>query len=50
MNACRFDMEKKEAMLFTRRRKNKEPKMNAQVRVGSHEVSYNKEAIRWLGV
>jgi len=49
-NACRFDIEKTEAMLFTRRRKNKEPKMNAQVRVGDHEVPYNKEATRWLGV
>jgi len=36
--------------LFTRRRKNKEPKMNARIRVGSHEVPYNKEASRWLGV
>jgi len=24
--------------------------MNAQIRVGDHEVSYNKEATRWLGV
>jgi len=24
--------------------------MNARVRLGSHEVSYIKEAIRWLGV
>ena len=24
--------------------------MNARVRVGNHEVSYNKEATRWLGV
>jgi len=37
-NACQFDIEKTEAMLFTRRRKNKEPKMNARVRVGNHEV------------
>jgi len=49
-NACQFDIEKTEAMLFTRRRKNKEPKMNARVRVGSHEVPYNKEATRWFGV
>jgi len=49
-NACRFDIEKMEAMLFTRRRKNKEPKMNAQIRVGNHEVSYNNEATSWLGV
>jgi len=49
-NACQFNIKKTEAMLFTRRRKNKEPKMNARVRVGSHEVLYNKEATRWLGV
>ena len=28
-NACRVDIENKEAMLFTPRRKNKEPNMNA---------------------
>jgi len=49
-NACGFGIEKTEAMLFTRRRKNKEPKMNAPARVGRHEVSYNKEATRWFGV
>jgi len=49
-NACRFDIVKMQAMLFTRRRNNREPKMNARVRVGDHEVSYNKEATRWLGV
>jgi len=49
-NACQFDIEKTEAMLFTRRRKNKELKMNARVRVGDFEVPYNKEATRWLGV
>jgi hypothetical protein len=49
-NACQFDIEKTEAILFTRRRSNKEPKMKAKIRVGSHEVQYNKEATRWLGV
>jgi len=49
-NACRFDIEKTEAMLFTRRRKNKEPKMKARVKVGNHEVPSNTEATRWLGV
>jgi len=49
-NACQFDIEKTEAMLFTRQRKNKEPKMKARVRVGNQEVPYNKEATRWLGV
>jgi len=49
-NACQFEIKKMEAMLFTRRRKSKEPKMNARVRVGNHEVSHNKEATRRLGV
>jgi len=49
-NACQFDIKKTEAMLFTRRRMNKEPMMNARVRVRNHEVSCNKEATRWLGV
>jgi len=49
-NACQFDIEKTQAILFTRKRSNKEPKMKAKIRVGSHEVQYNKEATRWLGV
>jgi hypothetical protein len=49
-NACEFDIETTEAMLFTRRRRNEEPKMTARVRVGNHEVSYNKQATKWLGV
>jgi len=49
-NACQFDIEKTEAILFTQKRNNKEPKMKAKIRVGNHEVQYNKEATRWLGV
>jgi len=49
-NTCQFEIEKTKAILFTRRRNNKEPKMKAKIRVGSHEVQYNKEATRWLGV
>jgi len=49
-NTCQFDVEKTEAILFTRRRNNKEPKMKVRIRVGNHEVQYNKEATRWLGV
>ena len=49
-NACQFDIEKTEAMLFTCKRNNKEPKMKARVRVGNHKVRYNKEATRWLGM
>jgi hypothetical protein len=37
-NACQFHMETTEAILFTQRRKHKEPKMKAKIRVGNHEV------------
>ena len=37
-NACQFDIEKTEAILFTRSRNNKEPKMKAKLRVGNYEV------------
>jgi len=37
-NACQFDNEKPEAIVFTQRRSNKEPKMKAKIRVGSHQV------------
>jgi hypothetical protein len=49
-NACRFDIEKTEAILFTQKRNNMETKMQAKIRVGNHEVQYNQEATRWLGV
>jgi len=49
-NTCQFDIEKTKAILFTRKRSNKEPKMKAKIRVGNHEVDNNKQATRWLGV
>jgi len=49
-NACQFDIEKTQAMLFIGRGKNQEPKMNAGVGVRNYDVSYNTEATRWLGV
>ena len=49
-NTCQFDIEKTEVMLFSQKRNNKEPKMKAKMRVGSHEVWYNNEVTRWLGV
>jgi hypothetical protein len=45
-NTCQFNTEKTEAILFTRRKCNKEPKMRAKIRVGNHEVWYNNEATR----
>jgi len=37
-NACKFDMEKTEVMLFTGKRRNKELKMKAEISVGKHEL------------
>jgi len=49
-NTCQYCIGKTEAILFTRKRKNKESKMKARIRVRNHEVQYNKKATRWLGV
>jgi len=35
-NSCQFYIEKTEAMLFTRRRRNRESKMRARVTVSNH--------------
>jgi hypothetical protein len=40
-NASFFDLEKTEAILFSRRRKYKVPQMKARVWVGEYEVPYN---------
>jgi len=37
-STCQFDIETIEAILFTRRRKNKEPNMKAKIRVGNYKV------------
>jgi len=37
-NACNFDWEKTEVMLFMRKRSNKEPKIKAKITVRNHEV------------
>ena len=49
-NAIQFDIENTEAILFTRKRCNQQSKIKAKIRVGRHEVQYNQEATRWLGV
>jgi len=49
-NACRFDDEKTELILFTRKNNNKKPNIKAKIRIGSREVQLNKEATRSLGV
>jgi len=49
-NACQFYIDKPEVMWLTRRRNNKEPKMQASVQVETQEVWYKKEVTRCLGV
>jgi len=49
-NACQFEIEKTEAIFFTQRRKNMEPTMQASIRVRNHEVEFNTDVTRWLGV
>jgi len=49
-NACQFDIEKTEAILFSPRRGNREPKTKARIRVGNQEGQYYKEATRWFRV
>ena len=48
--ACQFEVETTEAILFNPQRMIKEPKMKPRVRVGNHEVQYDEEVTRWLGV
>ena len=51
-NAVQFDAEKTEAMLFTRKRGRelREQTERARITVEGHEVSFHKEATRWLGI
>lgn len=42
-NACPFDIETIEAVLFTQKRSNKEQKMKARIRVGNHKIQFNKQ-------
>jgi len=49
-NTCQFDIEKTEAILFTRQRNNNQPKMKARIRVRDREVEHNNDPTRWLGV
>jgi len=51
-HAVQFDAEKTEAVLFTRKRGKclKEQIQRARIQVGEHQVVFNQEATRWLGV
>jgi ribonuclease HI len=49
-NHVEFDIAKTEAVLFTRRRNDRLPRLAQRIKVGRHEVRYNKDATRWLGI
>ena len=51
-NHVEFDLQKTEAVLFSRRKNNRAraPRLAQTIRVGHADIKYNKEATRWLGV
>ncbi|KAL1978972.1 hypothetical protein VTN96DRAFT_7858 [Rasamsonia emersonii] len=51
-NAVQFDAEKTEAVLFTRKRGRalRDQVQRARIQVGGHQVHFNQEATRWLGI
>ena len=50
MNAASFETSKTEAILLSRSRRNWRDKGRESVRVGNHQIGYNRGATRWLGV
>jgi ribonuclease HI len=52
MHGVRFDVEKTEAILFTKKtgRRRRELIESARIQIGEHRVSFNQEATKWLGV
>ena len=51
-NAVQFDMDKTEALLFSRKKGRRLQQLveKATVMLGGHTVEFSKEAVRWLGV
>jgi hypothetical protein len=49
-NAVRFETSKTEAILLSRRHKHWKARATATIEVGDHQVKFNREATRWLGV
>src|SRR5215213_5702895 len=45
-----FDIAKTEAVILTRRRGDKQPKLRQTLNIGGHPIRFNKEATRWLGI
>jgi hypothetical protein len=49
-NRISFEVEKTEAVLFTKKRKIAKEVNQARIRLENNSISYNKEATRWLGI
>ncbi|KAL1980085.1 hypothetical protein VTN96DRAFT_4674 [Rasamsonia emersonii] len=51
-NTVQFDAEKTEATLFTRKRGRelRAQVQRARISIGAHQVSFNQDATRWLGI
>jgi Reverse transcriptase (RNA-dependent DNA polymerase)/Endonuclease-reverse transcriptase len=50
LNNVKFDIEKTEAVLFTKKRKIRQNLLNYNIKIQSHNIKFNKEATRWLGI
>jgi ribonuclease HI len=50
LNKIGFEVDKTEAVLFTRKRKLAKQIKQAKIRLKNKSISFNKEATRWLGI
>jgi Reverse transcriptase (RNA-dependent DNA polymerase) len=50
LNNVKFDVEKTEAVLFTKKRKIRQNLLNYNIKIQSHNIKFNKEVTRWLGI
>ena len=49
-NNVTFDVDKTEAVLFTKKRKIRQILSNYNIKIQSHAIKFNREATRWLGI
>jgi Reverse transcriptase (RNA-dependent DNA polymerase) len=50
LNNVKFDVEKIEAILFTKKWKIRQNLLNYNIKIQSHNIKFNKEATRWLRI
>jgi retron-type reverse transcriptase len=50
LNNVKFDVEKTEAILFTKKRKIRQNLLNYNIKIQSYNIKFNKEATRWLEI